>query len=106
MLDGHAFFADDPELVRAWSRIPEETDVLITHTPPGGILDVSRSGRPLGCGFLAARVREISPTLHGFGHVHNSAGHIQIGQTTYVNATSVDSDYVIAHPPFVFDLPL
>ena len=41
--------ADDDALREKWSRIPANTDVLITHTPPAGILDRSRRGQGLGC---------------------------------------------------------
>ena len=74
MLHGFAFFADDEFLERAWSRIPEDVDVLITHTPPLGILDVSSRGKSLGCRYLADRLKDLSPTLHCFGHVHRSRG--------------------------------
>lgn len=104
-LMGHAFFADDEMLERAWDRIPDDVDVLITHTPPGGILDVSSRGRPLGCPLLARRLRQIQPQLHCFGHVHASAGQRRIGETTYVNATSVNSELVVSRPPVVIDLP-
>ena len=45
------------------------------------------------------------PALHCFGHVHHSAGHAVIGPATYVNATSVNSNFELVHPPFLFDLP-
>ncbi len=105
MLHGFAFFADDEFLERAWSRIPEDVDVLITHTPPLGVLDVSSRGKSLGCRFLAERLKDLSPALHCFGHVHNSRGATTIGATTFMNATSVASNFQIAHAPFVFELP-
>ena len=104
MLDGHAFFADDDRLKRAWAQIPDDTDVLITHTPPAGILDVSSSGMRLGCAHLASRLAEISPRLHCFGHVHNSAGQRVVGTTTSLNASSVDSSFRIAHALILIDL--
>lgn len=104
MLDHHAFFADDAKLKTAWSRIPDTVDVLITHTPPAGILDKSSSGLVLGCTHLAQRLQHLQPKLHCFGHVHASAGVQQIGETTYVNAASVNSRFQIAHDPFVFHI--
>lgn len=104
MLNGHAFFANDDRLKRAWAAIPDTTDVLITHTPPAGILDVSSSGMRLGCTHLSKRLAEISPRLHCFGHVHNSAGRRVDGATTYFNASSVDSSFRIAHAPVLIDL--
>lgn len=105
MLRQLPFYADAESLSAAWSRIPDSVDVLVTHTPPHGILDVSGSGKVLGCHGLADRLKMLTPALHCFGHVHNSAGHRKISGTNYVNATSVNSDFQIAHTPFLFDLP-
>lgn len=90
-----------------WPRIPDDVDVLITHAPPAGLLDVSSTGLKLGCEHLAKRLAGLAPRLHCFGHahVHASAGNRSSGGTTYVNASSVDSTFQIAHPPFVFELP-
>ncbi|WP_286138217.1 metallophosphoesterase family protein, partial [Methylomonas methanica] len=40
-------------LAEIWALIPDDTDVLITHTPPYGILDRLESGRHVGCVDLA-----------------------------------------------------
>ena len=103
-LSGHAFFADRPALTAAWSRIPDDVDVLITHTPPRGALDVSSRGLVLGCEALAARLEMLSPRLHCFGHVHAGRGQEHRHGTTYVNATSVNSHFEIAHPPVFIEL--
>ena len=103
-LPQHAFYASEYALKSAWAKIPDDVDVLITHTPPKGVLDVSSRGDSLGCPHLAQRVRQVDPILHCFGHVHAAAGHLVQGPTTFVNATSVDSSFTITHQPFVFDL--
>jgi Icc-related predicted phosphoesterase len=103
-LENHAFFADERALDEAWSRIPEDVDVLITHTPPAGVLDMSSRGAMLGCARLARRLKAVKPVLHCFGHVHASAGSRVRGATTYVNASSVNSSFEIAVAPFEFDL--
>ncbi|MEM1298566.1 MAG: metallophosphatase domain-containing protein [Pseudomonadota bacterium] len=105
MLQGHAFFADDRDLVAAWRRVPKDVDVLVTHTPPAGILDMSSRDLALGCEHLSARLQGLNPMLHCFGHVHASRGTERTGGTTYANATNVNSDFEIAYPPMVFDLP-
>lgn len=58
----------------AWSdTIPNDTTVLITHTPPKNHLDLSLPSG-LGCEHLLAEVKRVKPTLHIFGHVHWGAG--------------------------------
>lgn len=102
-LHGHAYFADDRTLEQAWANIPGDVDVLITHTPPAGTLDVASSGQSFGCPHLAARLSEISPALHCFGHVHASSGVTRRGETTHVNASAVKGDYEYAFPPVVLE---
>lgn len=102
-LNQHAFFADDKTLENAWAKIPDDVNVLITHTPPAGVLDVSSRGLELGCDHLAKHLSALSPMLHCFGHVHASAGSTQHNGTTFVNASSVNSNFKIAHAPFEFD---
>ena len=103
-LYGHAFYQDDDQLEKIWSEIPADTDVLITHTPPAGILDVSSRGLELGCVHLARELKRISPTLHCFGHVHASAGvHVSDG-INFINASSVNSQFELIRPPYEFTL--
>lgn len=86
-LSNHAFYANGLALNQAWAKIPNDVDVLITHTPPADILDVSSKGRSLGCSSLARRLKTMSPTVHCFGHVHASSGNLTKKGTTYVNAS-------------------
>ncbi|KAK3900138.1 Metallo-dependent phosphatase-like protein [Staphylotrichum tortipilum] len=66
--EGHAMQYKPEE--QAWKgRVPEETDVLITHTPPRHHLDLS-----LGCPSLLDEVWRVKPRLHVFGHVHHGHG--------------------------------
>ena len=86
-LVGWAFYLSDEGLRRKWSRIPENTEVLISHTPPHGILDRPRSGaRHLGCPHLLERVEAVQPRYHLYGHVHASGGTEVRNPTTFVNA--------------------
>lgn len=73
-------------LADKWARIPEETDILVTHAPPHGILDDIYTGDAIGCRELRDRVEEVEPALHVFGHVHEQPGATRIGKTLFVNA--------------------
>ncbi|KAL8382698.1 hypothetical protein RB595_006471 [Gaeumannomyces hyphopodioides] len=50
-------------------KVPLETDILVTHTPPRHHLDLG-----LGCAGLLEEVWRVRPRLHVFGHVHSGAG--------------------------------
>jgi len=56
-----------PEL---FSRIPDDTDVLLTHQPPLGILD-EQDGINFGDYALYKRVMDVRPKYHLFGHLHH-----------------------------------
>lgn len=101
---GHAFYQSDSGLLEKWSIIPDIVDVLITHTPPLDILDVSSRGKSLGCPYLAAAVERVVPKVHCYGHVHFSSGQVQSEQTLFVNASSVNSDLQLARQPYVVEI--
>ena len=61
--------------------IPAGVDVLISHTPPFGVLDNGLGSRELREAVLAAR-----PTVHVFGHIHGCRGHQTLGVTHFYNA--------------------
>jgi Icc-related predicted phosphoesterase len=103
-LEGWAFYLDSENLCEKWSQIPGKVDVLITHTPPHGILDRNRAGKSCGCPELRRRVEQLRPQLHCFGHIHASSGIQQFNGTTFFNATSVNSRYQIVRQPLVYDL--
>uniref|UniRef100_K3WF96 Calcineurin-like phosphoesterase domain-containing protein n=1 Tax=Globisporangium ultimum (strain ATCC 200006 / CBS 805.95 / DAOM BR144) TaxID=431595 RepID=K3WF96_GLOUD len=92
------------KLREKWQRIPNDTDVLITHTPPYGRGD--RVGyMHVGCEELSREVTErIRPKFHVFGHVHEGYGSSFDSTTTYMNASACTHDYDAINPAFVFEL--
>lgn len=75
-------------LKEKWDKIPNDTDVLITHSPPFQILDQDFKGESLGCELLQKRIFEIKPKLHVFGHIHGSGGkRTKIGKTIFANVS-------------------
>lgn len=87
-----------------WKLIPSGLDILLTHGPPHGILDRTDHGTNVGCEDLAEIVALRRPRLHVFGHIHEAAGCVERGGTTYVNACSLDRGYEPRGEPFVLDL--
>ena len=101
-LSGQAFYKSDAELKDEWQVVPRDTDVLITHTPPFGVLDKSTQGMILGCKHLAKAVREIKPKLHCFGHVHASSGVYQGKHTTFINAAVAGRSHQIVRGAYEY----
>lgn len=84
------------ELEEVWSKIPIDTDILVTHGPPQGILDIS--GAPynepnLGCELLRVKVDEQPPKIHVFGHIHGSWGYKFHNGTHFINAAVLGENY-------------
>jgi Icc-related predicted phosphoesterase len=85
-------------------KIPENTDILVTHGPAKGIRDVYPMKQfhkdpvtkemvktydfvEMGSEPLAQKIRDIKPKLHVFGHIHYCYGWEERDGTLYVNAS-------------------
>jgi len=105
-----AFMLNEGEPLREhWSNIPENTDVLITHGPPYGIMDVVHrdSGELVhaGCRELLSRIKQIKPVMHLFGHIHEGYGHENSDDIDFYNISSMNEHYEMQNPPVVIQLP-
>ena len=100
-LSGFAHYLDDTGLQECWRAIPAGIDVLVTHTPPYGVLDLPSSGdRHLGCEYLRDELSRIRPRLHVFGHIHASHGDHEGPITHSINAAVVGGrDMMVRHQP-------
>lgn len=99
-----------PNIKKFWDLIPDDTDILVTHGPPFGILDVvepnTHREQRVGCEDLGTRCRNI-PSLkyHLFGHIHESYGTETRSGVTYINAAICDELYCVTNQPVLFDYP-
>merc|ERR1712032_193145 len=100
-----AFTQDDDTRRATFARIPEDTDVLLTHSPPYGQGDQSMDGRHHGCKILREEVRRVKPKFHVFGHVHDGYGVSEEEGTIFINASTTACNYLPYHAPVVFDVP-
>jgi Icc-related predicted phosphoesterase len=70
-----AFQKSRAKIGRVWESIPDDTDIVLTHGPPKGILDITNRRDNLqeqcGCNALMKRVLDIKPKAVLFGHLHN-----------------------------------
>jgi predicted phosphohydrolase len=95
-----------PFLREKWAMIPSDTDILISHGPPVGILDTTHEeGELLGCSYLYTEVTErIRPKLHVFGHIHGGYGIETKEGITFVNASVLDEEYNLVNKPIVVEI--
>ncbi|KAI6839532.1 hypothetical protein KC340_g17184 [Hortaea werneckii] len=65
----------ETEAARLWSGIPDDTDIIVSHTPAKGICDASRHWTEGGCpGLLREGLWRVRPLLHVCGHCHEGRG--------------------------------
>lgn len=91
-----AFMIRRDRLYNVWQLIPDDTDILVVHGPPKGVLDLAY-GEHLefcGCAALRKRVETVRPSYVMFGHIHNNediinAGYLVRDDITYSNGTVV-----------------
>lgn len=95
-----AFNVRRDQLHEYWKDIPKDLDILITHGPPKGIMDMGdkAEGGIEYCGdrALLRRIEDTSPRYHIFGHIHDNGENINKGirvipeyKTTFINASCV-----------------
>ena len=89
------------DLDAIWSTIPDDTDIVITHTPVQGKLDSIPSQQDLhvGCEKLNNHLHRVKAKLHVCGHIHEGHGYEQDGGITYVNASQLDDRYMYVYSP-------
>ena len=97
-----AFMESDDILKEYYSKIPDDTDILITHGAPFSILDKTWTDIRTGSVSLLERVQELKNLkLHVFGHIHESYGIDFTGK--YVNASSLNERHKMKNDPVIID---
>ena len=100
-----AFTVDtEEEIAVKWAMIPDDTDILVTHSPAHGVLDdVTRRTKDgmqtFSCGsrYLLDALRNVKPRLHVFGHIHGHGGQRVHLQYSYYDA---DIDAYLPEPQY------
>ena len=69
-----AFGYGPEEASEIWDRIPLDSDIVVTHTPPKYHCDESKERRAAGCPALREALWRIRPRLAICGHVHEGRG--------------------------------
>jgi len=113
-----AFTVDtEEELAEKWALIPDDVDILVTHSPPYGYFDYingheGTGGIPCGSTSLFETIHHIMPKLHVFGHIHEEGGSMRMfsewygkkGPLTLVNASHVNELYEPVNKPIRIEL--
>jgi len=97
-----------------WKDIPGDTNILLTHCPPYGILDAvetgsGREGERVGCKELLNVCNPVDlPQLKiaAFGHIHENPPKFfdaEVG-ITFINAAFVDNQYRLLNKPVIMEI--
>ena len=107
-----AFMKDNEQRKRYWENAPDDIDILVTHGPPFGLLDVVEGEtKNLGCVHLRNYVERVKPKLACFGHIHTGHGQMTLKawdpteqNTLCVNASLLDERYKMVNEPVVITI--
>lgn len=117
-----AFMLNPEQLAMLWRNIPDDTDILVTHGPPRGLLDVNfyesstwnddlmqyvAELKQEHCGDLALFnqvINRVQPHFHIFGHIHPSYGMKTFMNTHFLNVAICGARNVIMHEPITFEI--
>ena len=99
-----AFNVDRGEAIQKhWDKIPEGTNIVVTHGPPMGVLD-----NDIGCRDLLNTIYKIKPDVCLFGHCHVGYGHevrdVNGKRMDFYNSALVGDNYKIKNKPHDFEL--
>lgn len=108
-----AFYKDSSGLKKVFDKIPENVDILLTHTPPrvgkaGKVLQPSsfNFGADYGCQELADAIAKKKPKYVLCGHVH-SGDHEEFVTSEgvrVINVSAKNEDYLPTFKPTVIEI--
>jgi Icc-related predicted phosphoesterase len=88
-----------------WAKIPNDTNILVTHGPVYGILDEltyvdgTSKGQFVGCVELEKRIKDLKELdIHVCGHIHLAYGQRHIDGISYYNVSNCDDMYIPTNP--------
>lgn len=99
------------KLAEVWDHVPDDVNVLITHSPPYGKLDLvinersRENGQNVGCKDLAEKIMSLKKLkLHVFGHIHCAYGEHVDGDLHSINASICTEAYLPENSPIIIDI--
>ncbi len=100
-----AFNRRGEEINKHWDLIPLDTNILITHGPIFGYLDLTAGGVSAGCDFLRAKLPELTDLkIHVSGHIHEGYGKYEFSDSQiFLNASVLNIRYEMQNRPIFME---
>lgn len=99
-----SFMEDEERLAELYAQIPDDIEILVTHSPASGILDETTRKNRAGSVSLLDRIKQLKNLkLVVCGHIHEARGMKVVDGVTYVNCATVDRQYAQLHDPIIVE---
>ena len=89
------------KMFKVWNSIPDNTDIVISHGPPKGVLDLSFNRQNelefCGCSNMKKKMLQLQPKFCMFGHIHNFQEITNAGTMQVYNCSTIFSNGTCAH---------
>lgn len=113
----YSFQLDGNDGKRIWSKIPEDTDFLITHSPPYSIFDTvefltkNETDVHVGCKYLLERIQQLNLKCHVMGHIHSGynakrMANPKFNNTLFINASICTEEYIPSNKPWLIEIDI
>jgi Icc-related predicted phosphoesterase len=101
-----AFNKKGVEICKHWDMIPPDTNILITHGPIQGYLDITQRGNSTGCPYLREKVSKLKELkLFVCGHIHEGYGKTEtLNGQIVINASVLDYKDRMANLPIIVEI--
>jgi Icc-related predicted phosphoesterase len=101
-----AFMKQENELKQIYDTIPNDADIIISHTMPYSILDqVLPRMESVGSVSLRNRIQKVMPQIFIGGHLHAQGGENYTDYITdYYNVSVLNDNYKLVNPLTVIEI--
>ncbi len=100
-----AFMGKEKELKKFYDKIPDDIDILITHSPAFGILDENYEGENCGSASLYESIYRINPKILVHSHIHEQGGkQYKFKDTLCINCSIMNEKYKPVNKPITVEL--
>ena len=88
---------------RNYAKIPTDIDILITHSPAYGILDLD-DGINDGSEEILSKLAELNLKAHLFGHIHRQHGITKQNGIIFSNGAIMNDNYTNLNTPNIIEI--
>lgn len=102
-----AFNRRGDEIKKHWDLIPLDTNILVTHGPIYGYLDLTAGGEKVGCPYLLDKISELKDLkLFQCGHIHEAYGTFKFAGEgpLLINASVLNRNYEMQNNPIITEI--